>query len=137
MTFICFAEFFVRAKSPQISRYRPRFKPSYGEKGAASVDDINGQSAFAIWDKSKRQLFLSRDRMGVYTKEGEDFVFASERIRLRADVPIGTYVSGGIDSTLITSLVHQSAKRALARISVRFTLFDETQVSDRYIGLAN
>ena len=41
-------------------------------KGERCVEDFNGQWAFAIWDTNRRELFLSRDRMGVrpifYTK---------------------------------------------------------------------
>ena len=54
----------------------------YAEKGEACVEDFNGQWAFAIWDKRKRKLFLSRDRVGVrplfYTLHDRTFLFASE-----------------------------------------------------------
>ncbi len=182
----------------------------YGEDG---VLQMNGQWAFAIWDRVKRSLFLSRDRMGVrplfYTFIGGSLVFASEikallcypgvtreldleglddiftfwhtlpprtvfraiselppghsatfvrgtlsvrqywdptydpappcekavearyseellslltdatRIRLRSDVPVGAYLSGGIDSTVIAALARPFVNR-MSTFSVRF-----------------
>ncbi len=55
---------------------------SYKEWGEACVERFNGMWAFAIFDKVKQTLFLSRDRFGVkplyYIYDDEKFVFASE-----------------------------------------------------------
>lgn len=50
------------------------------------------------------------------------------RIRLRSDVPVGAYLSGGIDSSLITALIQRVHKRALRTFSVAFEdpEFDES-----------
>ncbi len=168
----------------------------YQEEGESCVERLNGQWAFAIWDRTQQKVFLSRDRLGVrplfYTQTPGHFLFASEikallacpevsreidlqaldqiftfwatlaprtafknvwqlppghsmavqsgqvrvwpywhleytpdsdlahhseekltddlfallldatRIRLRADVPVGAYLSGGLDSTFVT-----------------------------------
>jgi asparagine synthase (glutamine-hydrolysing) len=52
----------------------------------------------------------------------------STRIRLRSDVPVGAYLSGGIDSTLITALVRRIAKERLRSFSITFddAQFDES-----------
>lgn len=55
----------------------------YEEYGFECVDKLRGMFAFAIWDENKKQLFISRDRVGikplyyVHDEEGNLF-FASE-----------------------------------------------------------
>jgi len=183
---------------------------AYGEDG---VHALNGQWAFALWDKPAGKLFLSRDRLGIrplhYAQAGGDFLFASEikslfahpalpreadlealddiftfwtttrertffrgvselppghslsvtpggmrkraywqigypeirepasvaaaaeellellkdsvRLRLRSDVPVGAYLSGGIDSTLATALIRHFTDNPLETFSVTFS----------------
>lgn len=190
--------------------------------GKDIVSRLNGQFAFAIWDKSKQELFLARDRVGIcplfYTSAKGSFIFASEmkaifqnpevpreisipslcelftywtaltpntiyknifevtpghcltingsgikdeaywtlnfperqsirprgiseakeelnelltdavRIRLRADVPVAAYLSGGLDSTTTTSLIKGIEPSVLNTFSIGFSeaTFDET-----------
>ncbi len=42
------------------------------------------------------------------------------RIRLRADVPVGAYLSGGLDSSLITALAAREKPQGLKTFSLRF-----------------
>jgi asparagine synthase (glutamine-hydrolysing) len=50
------------------------------------------------------------------------------RIRLRSDVPVGAYLSGGIDSTVTTALVRKLASNGLRSFSITFedSEFDES-----------
>jgi asparagine synthase (glutamine-hydrolysing) len=203
----------------------------YQEYGPECVHRLNGQWSFAIWDAQRRELFLSRDRMGVrplfYTRTGNTFLFASEikalfaypgvdrrldvtavdqlftfwtalsprtmfegvfelppghsmtvaggaiktheywrpvyevsdpamdadsaaeqllellvdatRIRLRADVPVGAYLSGGLDSTVITALIKRFTTTPLRTFSVGFEdpQFDESTYQDDAIRYLN
>ncbi len=56
---------------------------AYAQWGSECVKRFNGMFAFAIWDKTKQELFLARDRYGIkplyYTFVGNKFFFASEQ----------------------------------------------------------
>ena len=55
---------------------------AYHKWGQSCVEKFNGMWAFCIYDKDKKNLFLSRDRFGVkplyYYFDGSRFIFASE-----------------------------------------------------------
>ena len=55
---------------------------AYQEWGAGCLERFNGPFAFAVWDRTRRELFLARDRYGVrpmfLARYGSDLVFASE-----------------------------------------------------------
>ena len=206
----------------------------YEEKGERCVDELNGQWAFAIWDLRKRELFLSRDRLGIrplyYTYTQNQIIFGSEikslfchpgvsreldlkgldeiftfwcsvaprtafkgiralppghsmrvrhgrvdvwsywqmdypgaredrseeasieelhdllvdatRLRLRSDVPVGAYLSGGLDSATVVAMIQQFSDTQLETFSVAFEdpEFDEShyqrEVID-YLGTAH
>jgi asparagine synthase (glutamine-hydrolysing) len=50
----------------------------------------------------------------------EDLLRDSVRLRLRADVPVGTYLSGGLDSSLITAIAREEVGEGLRTFSVAF-----------------
>jgi asparagine synthase (glutamine-hydrolysing) len=195
---------------------------SYALWGKSFISKLNGQFAFAIWDKQKQELLLARDRIGIcplfYSKTNKSFVFGSEikailqhpdikpelginslcqiftywstltpatlfkninevtpghyvtinsegiqvepywklqfpdkqnvskiklqdakeeleeiltdavKIRLRADVPVAAYLSGGLDSTTTTALIKKLEPGILNTFSIGFADhdFDET-----------
>jgi asparagine synthase (glutamine-hydrolysing) len=55
---------------------------AYKEWGSGCVDRFLGMWAFAIWDKTNKELFCSRDRFGIkpfyYIHQGDKFYFGSE-----------------------------------------------------------
>lgn len=56
---------------------------SYLEWGENCIQKFNGMFAFAIWDKTRQELFIARDRYGIkplyYLLQGNKFIFASEQ----------------------------------------------------------
>jgi asparagine synthase (glutamine-hydrolysing) len=56
-----------------------------------------------------------------------DLLSDATRLRLRADVTVGSYLSGGLDSTFIAALIHQHTPETLCTFSIAFEepAFDE------------
>ncbi|MHB9008831.1 MAG: asparagine synthase (glutamine-hydrolyzing) [Limisphaerales bacterium] len=201
---------------------------AYEEWGVDCLSRLNGEFAFAVWDRERQELFLARDRFGIrplfLADFGGDFSFASEakallrhpravreidplglvesltlwcvlpdrsafrgirelpaghylrhgrdgliearrwwdmpfvppaeerkdpvealsaellsllgdatRIRLRADVPVGVYLSGGLDSAITAALTRRSTTQAVRGFALGFTdpRFDESEAQDR------
>jgi len=194
----------------------------YAKYGSDCLSQFNGQFAFCIWDKVKKEMFLARDRVGIrplfYWSQNETFAFCSEikglftldqieraldkeslsqiftfwttltpktpfkdifelqpghfmkvndsgiqiqkywnlnfsfgkefqsnsfsetveeldgllrdavKIRLRADVPVGAYLSGGLDSSVTTAYIKDVDPNVLNTFSIGFTdkTYDET-----------
>jgi asparagine synthase (glutamine-hydrolysing) len=68
-----------------------------------------------------------------YQEEFESLLIDASRIRLRADVPVGAYLSGGLDSSLTTALIRKYAGNRLETFSIAFEnpLYDESQFQFR------
>lgn len=71
--------------------------------------------------------------------ELENVLTDAVKIRLRADVPVAAYLSGGLDSSATTALIKKIAPQALQTFSIGFedSEFDETryqQEASRYLG---
>lgn len=72
-------------------------------------------------------------------EELKELLIDSTRIRLRSDVPVGAYLSGGLDSSTIVSLIHNYTKNPLRTFSIGFEegSFDETNHQDALIKKYN
>lgn len=203
----------------------------YEEYGTDCLKYLNGQFAFAIWDRVNKTLFVARDRVGIrplfYTIADGSLIFASEikalfmhkkvkreidpisldqiftfwvtipprtafknicelpagyymllqegkhiiakywdlnfindnqlkketdyaeelrellidstRLQLRADVPVGAYLSGGIDSSVITTIIKKYTDTPLRSFSVTFDdgQYDESEYQKEVISFLN
>jgi asparagine synthase (glutamine-hydrolysing) len=68
-----------------------------------------------------------------YVEELRHLLLEATRIRLRADVPVGAYLSGGLDSSLIAAMVRQLGVSHLDTFSISFSdpRYDESQYQRR------
>jgi asparagine synthase (glutamine-hydrolysing) len=74
-----------------------------------------------------------------HVEELEELLTDATRIRLRADVPVGAYLSGGLDSSIIASLIQKHSATPLETFSISFDepAFDESpfqQEMARHLG---
>ncbi|MCB2231476.1 asparagine synthase (glutamine-hydrolyzing) [bacterium] len=74
-----------------------------------------------------------------YAEELHALLVDSVRLRLRADVPVGAYLSGGLDSSVTTALVRHFTQNKLETFSVTFEdkAFDESSYQNQmaeYLG---
>src|SRR5688500_17994777 len=65
---------------------------AYSKLGPACLHDFDGMFALCIYDSTRKQLFLARDRAGkkpiYYYSHGEKFVFCSELKSLYQQIPL-------------------------------------------------
>ncbi len=84
------------------------------------------------WDLSFPEEAATADRFAPvahYLERFESLLTDATRIRLRSDVPVGAYLSGGLDSSTIARLVNSHATGPLATFSIAFEdpQFDESE----------
>jgi len=101
----------------------------YEDHGEACVEHLRGMFAFALWDRSRRQLLLARDRVGkkplFYAQRDGSLWFGSEPKSILQDRAVPREVDlGAVDCFLRLGYVPDplSAFRALRKLPPAHTL---------------
>ncbi len=96
--------------------------------GHLAIFDADGLRIRRFWQLTFHEEAPDERSLEAWEEEMGALLLDASRIRLRADVPVGAYLSGGIDSTYLSTLVHNNFNNRLNTFSVQFSdkRFDET-----------
>ncbi|ADG94196.1 asparagine synthase (glutamine-hydrolyzing) [Arcobacter nitrofigilis DSM 7299] len=88
------------------------------------------------WDLPEEKINISYNEA---VKETEQLIRSSIKYRLLADVEVGSFLSGGIDSSLVSSIMQQESSQKLKTFSIGFEdkFYDESVYAKeiaKYIG---
>jgi asparagine synthase (glutamine-hydrolysing) len=97
------------------------------EPASHAIINLNGMNVRRYWQLTFAHEKNGERPLGEYKEELKSLLQDACRIRLRADVPVGSYLSGGLDSTYTTSVVKKNFNNQLCTFSVSFadSRFDE------------
>ncbi len=86
------------------------------------------------WRMTFPDAFASVDEADA-TERLRELLADATRLRLRADVPVGAYLSGGLDSSVVAALVRQASVARLRTFSVTFEdpAFDESAFQNEVV----
>lgn len=90
----------------------------------------NGQlHLHSYWAPPFNEPQLHRTRVEDWQEELQSTLTEAVRLRLRSDVPLGAFLSGGIDSTVICGLMQSQLDRPVQTFSIGFPVaaFDERE----------
>jgi asparagine synthase (glutamine-hydrolysing) len=99
----------------------------------------HGASLARYWDLPEETDPRGRHGESYYAEALRELMVDSTRLQLRADVPVGAYLSGGLDSSVIASLIRNFTPNPLRTFSIRFEdpEFDESdkqKIMSDYLG---
>jgi asparagine synthase (glutamine-hydrolysing) len=102
--------------------------------GGDPIDSISTQSYWMLDFGQKLDAVRKKEDC---LEEFESLLVDATRLRLRADVPIGAYLSGGLDSSITTSIVRKHSSNRLDTFSIAFEdpEFDESRFQQQMSAL--
>ncbi len=91
------------------------------------INADGGMTEEQYWEIPFHPDAISAKNETILAEELRELLIDAVRLRLRADVPVGAYLSGGLDSSAITSLIRNYTSNDLKTFSVTFTdrVYDE------------
>lgn len=72
------------------------------------------------WQYPRKQDVIAATDIATLAEQLHDLLIDATQIRLRSDVPVGAYLSGGLDSSVITAIIHKYGNVPLRTFSIGF-----------------
>jgi asparagine synthase (glutamine-hydrolysing) len=91
------------------------------EAGSFAEISENGIVVERYWSMSFPSQYDQTRSVNSWAEEVRALLLDSIRLRLRADVPVGVYLSGGLDSSAIASLVRSQTSNPMESFSISFS----------------
>lgn len=126
------------------SIHRDVFKLRAGEMLQLSINDGDGplrgrcrQTLARYWRIEEQVAAGAKEPLHCTLDEAadrlEDRLSAAVRLQMQADVPVGAFLSGGIDSSLVVALMQRQSARTVHTFSIGFeeAAFDESTEARR------
>lgn len=116
--------------------YKNIYKVPAGSYVQVSTEGISIQSYWTTYNQIQPEtiddLYSAKEIL-------RDLVEQSVRYRLKSDVPYGTFLSGGIDSSLVTAVAQKNLNQQLKTFTIAFAenKYDESQYAKKiaeYLG---
>ncbi|MGB8474844.1 MAG: asparagine synthase (glutamine-hydrolyzing) [Candidatus Acidiferrum sp.] len=105
--------------------------------GHSMTVDSEGIAIRSYWDYQfeKTSGAVAPCQEQAYADQLLDLLVSATQMRLRADVPVGAYLSGGLDSTVTTALVKRFTNAKLRTFSISFddAEFDESSFQNEAV----
>jgi asparagine synthase (glutamine-hydrolysing) len=104
--------------------------------GCLMVIEKQAKNIHRYWDWSfSPDKIDTRKSADEWAEELKALMIDSVRLQLRADVPVGAYLSGGLDSSVITSLIKNYTDTPLRTFSIGFEdeEFDESRYQQELV----
>lgn len=91
------------------------------------------------WQMNFPEQFDNKRSLDSWAEELHSLLVDSVRLRLRADVPVGAYLSGGLDSSATTALIKHFTTNVVETFSIAFhdKAYDESEYQNemaKYLG---
>ncbi|MFO0793862.1 MAG: asparagine synthase (glutamine-hydrolyzing) [Candidatus Brocadiaceae bacterium] len=106
-----------------IFKFTHKLEPGYFLR----IDKLGNIQKIQYWDAEEHFIKGMKEKRGwpgrnedEITSELEEILTDSFRLRLVSDVPVGVFLSGGIDSSLVTALLQKEAAQPLKTFTIGF-----------------